>query len=137
MEGTGVGNWAKRSASIITLCAGIAWVAAGCAQLDQRAEPTPSQVRERMPSFAPVVRSVVPAVVNVTAVQNLGEAAIGAGSPAVRSAKYQNGIRASASPPIDELLRRFFDELGEGTPSASRTVVGSGFIIDPSGYIVT
>ena len=136
MRGTAVGNWAKRGASVVTLCVGVACVAGSCAKLDQNGALVP-QVRERMPSFAPVVQAVVPAVVNVTAVQSLGEAAMSPGSPSVRLSKYQDGTRTSSSPTIDELLQRFFDGLAEGAPSASRTTVGSGFIIDPSGYIVT
>jgi S1-C subfamily serine protease len=137
MRGAGIGGGARRVASALALCVGVAWMAAGCAQPDQVRGPTLSHTRERMPSFAPVAKAVLPAVVNVTAVQSLGEAAGDAEISAARPAKYQNGSRRSQPPAIDQLLRRFFGELRDDTPSASRTAVGSGFIIDPNGYIVT
>ncbi len=50
----------------------------------------------------------------------------------------QNGPQS----PFDEFLRRFFEQQQRGNgraprPRAERMALGSGFIIDPSGYIVT
>src|SRR5205814_1759516 len=48
---------------------------------------------------------------------------------------------SSPSTPFDDLLRRFFENRGNPNPGSNpgREVValGSGFIIDPSGYVVT
>ncbi len=41
--------------------------------------------------------------------------------------------------PFEDFLRRFFDKRGDGMPETGREFVGlgSGFIVDPQGYIVT
>jgi serine protease Do len=81
-----------------------------------------------LPSLNPLVERVLPAVVNISA-QISGEAA----APADRSADEPD----RPGSPLDELLRRFFEN--RGMPHAGRegTALGSGFIIDPVGYIVT
>jgi serine protease Do len=80
-----------------------------------------------MPSLAPLVQKVVPAVVSISARLNGDEAA-----QADRSA-----AEGDQSSPFDDLLRRFFEN--RGIPHAGREVMalGSGFIIDASGYIAT
>src|SRR5690349_2355038 len=84
-----------------------------------------------LPSLNPLVDRVLPAVVSITARMN-GEAATGASPSADES---------SPSTPFDDLLRRFFENRGmpNSGPNSGREVValGSGFIIDPSGYVVT
>src|SRR5438067_3397427 len=91
-------------------------------------------------SFAPLVKKVLPAVVNISVteksdVQGLAE-------------RLPEGFRGS---PFDDFLRRFFDQHGsegQATPRAfrgrpgeeggtGRIALGSGFIIDPAGYVVT
>jgi serine protease Do len=65
---------------------------------------------------------VIPAVVNVSAVQR-------AGSPIADEA-------GTAS--RGELLRKFFDNLEAGpSPNIASRSIGSGFIIDRAGYVVT
>jgi serine protease Do len=89
---------------------------------------------EPMPSFAPVVQQVMPAVVNVSAVQRPSKLAEGEGE---RSPAALRGLPPSM---LDELLRRFLDAQRQGhgaTPTTASVALGSGFIIDPSGYIVT
>ena len=88
-----------------------------------------------LPSLNPLVERVLPAVVSITARMN-GEAATGASPSADES---------SQSAPFDDLLRRFFENRGmpnsgpnPGSNSGREVVaLGSGFIIDPSGYVVT
>jgi len=88
-----------------------------------------------LPSWSPLVKRVLPAVVNVTADIN-PDAAAAAGEP---------GDQPSA-PSLDDFLRRYFEERGLGMPlspgtrTATRskvTSVGSAFIVDPAGYVVT
>ncbi len=69
-------------------------------------------------SFAPVVKKVAPAVVNVYA---------------------SRVVEQQASPFFsDPFFRRFFGDLGGGPPSQRvQRSLGSGVIIDPSGLIVT
>ena len=91
-------------------------------------------------SFAPLVKKVSPAVVNISVTQN-GPPEAMAEEPEL---KPTPGFPNS---PFDEFLRRFFDQqmpngerhLFPQTPEGQthRIALGSGFIIDPSGYVVT
>src|SRR5579884_370289 len=88
------------------------------------------------PSFAPLVKRVLPAVVNISVTEK----------PA---GEQMSGDVFGNSPggPFDEFLRRFFERHGlephdfpGGPPDESgvkRIALGSGFIIDPEGHIVT
>ena len=91
-------------------------------------------------SFAPLVRSVSPAVVNISVAQKADADAMVEEPEVVPSPGFPNS-------PFDEFLRRFFEQQGQGgqrhlfpqTPDgqARQIALGSGFIIDPSGYVVT
>jgi serine protease Do len=92
----------------------------------------------KMTSFAPLVQDVIPAVVNVSAVQRPGKAAadgdLGGGIDPVKD----RGAAALPLSTLDELLRKFFEEQErKGAPNLRGLALGSGFIIDPRGYIVT
>ncbi|HEX7968466.1 MAG TPA: DegQ family serine endoprotease [Stellaceae bacterium] len=103
----------------------------------------------QLPSFAPLVKKVVPAVVNISVTEK-------AGTPAddtedQDSGPDQGGPRQGfPQSPFDEFLRRFFEQQGpqgQGQPFGNRNTptqphpqrvaLGSGFIIDPAGYVVT
>jgi len=105
---------------------------------------------ERLPSLAPIVDKVLPAVVNISVVQKAGNA------DATPEDESENGDEdqeqdpdqlqrpqpGNPQTPFDELLRRFFEQQQQnrhGAPLPSRriTALGSGFIIDPAGYVVT
>ena len=75
-------------------------------------------------SFADLTSRLSPAVVNVSTTQK------------VEVGKMRGGQPGS---PLEELFRRFQEQQGEGGAPVTReaTSLGSGFIIDPSGYIVT
>ena len=90
-------------------------------------------------SFAPLVKRVLPAVVNISVTEKAGAN--------VASDQLPEGFRGA---PFDEFLRRFFDQHGGGQlgprpfsegpgeeGGVKRIALGSGFIIDPSGIIVT
>ena len=121
----------------IVLSFGIVASALGCTQADRfyAADGGASA-----PSFAPIVQEVMPAVVNVSAIQRVSKAAIdreetGAG-------RTEDRVALSDLPPsvVDELLRRFLDgrrHKGGPDPKVASVALGSGFIIDPSGYVVT
>lgn len=92
------------------------------------------------PSFAPIVQEVMPAVVNVSAVQRVSKAAVD--REEMRSDRAEDRVALSGIPPsvLDELLRRFLDgrrHKDEPDPKVASIALGSGFIIDPSGYVVT
>jgi serine protease Do len=86
----------------------------------QTSEPTIAQ----MPSFAALVKRVMPAVVNVQ----------------VNEKPSTGGQEDSDLTPFEESLRRFFEQQRErGLPflPGRRVTLGAGFIIDSQGYIVT
>jgi serine protease Do len=111
-----------------------------------RAADTPaanSPLAAALPSFAPLVKKVMPAVVNISATLKQDAAP----SDDSDSDQDQSGPDLGQGPlqgfpqsPFDEMLRRFFEQQGRPMPRehAEHTVaLGSGFIIDPAGYIVT
>jgi serine protease Do len=91
-------------------------------------------------SFAPLVKKVLPAVVNISVTQK-------AGADQMADEQDQGGpSQGFPNSPFDEMLRRFFDQQNPGGGhafpempggQARRIALGSGFIVDPSGYIVT
>jgi serine protease Do len=121
----------------IVLSSGIFATALGCTQADRFYA---ADDRASAPSFAPIVQEVMPAVVNISAVQRVNKAAVdpeetGAG-------RAEDRVALSGVPPsvVEELLRRFLDgrrHKAEPDPKVASVALGSGFIIDPSGYIVT
>jgi serine protease Do len=119
------------AAAAALLC--IAAAAAGCAP-----SAGPSSGPVRMTSFAPLVQEVMPAVVNVAAVQKPRRAAVRSSptdelDPAAE--RPSAGLSASA---LEELLRKFFEEQErQSAPHLRGLALGSGFIVDPRGYIVT
>jgi serine protease Do len=96
-------------------------------------------------SFAPLVKRVLPAVVNISVTES------GKASPMADEEDQDQGQDFRQSP-FDEMLRRFFDQQGQGQGrnnpfsqenpqdgggAVKRIALGSGFIIDPDGHIVT
>jgi serine protease Do len=91
-------------------------------------------------SFAPLVKKVSPAVVNISVSQKADADAMAEEPEMTPSPGFPNS-------PFDEFLRRFFEQQGPGGQrhlfpqipgaQARRIALGSGFIIDPSGYVVT
>jgi len=91
-------------------------------------------------SFAPLVKKVSPAVVNISVTQK-------AASDTMAEEPEEGATPGFPNSPFDEFLRRFFDhenpngqrhlfpQMPGGQPH--RIALGSGFIIDPSGYVVT
>ncbi|MCP3870490.1 MAG: DegQ family serine endoprotease [Gammaproteobacteria bacterium] len=84
-----------------------------------------------MPNFADIAERVTPAVVNVTVASSGGNAV-------PRSEKQEDFPQDG---PFGEFFRRYFDEKSQRSPgfgeSPGRVGHGSGFIVDPEGYIVT
>ena len=75
-------------------------------------------------SFADLTARLAPAVVNVSTTQKVEVSKLRGGAP---------------SSPLEEMFRRFQEQQGDSGEPVTReaTSLGSGFIIDPSGYIVT
>ncbi|MGH6991063.1 MAG: DegQ family serine endoprotease, partial [Stellaceae bacterium] len=99
------------------------------------ATPAPSPIVS-LPSLAPLVKKVMPAVVNISA-QEKPPAATGKSGHSADPGHAPSGQNS----PFDQLLRRFFHQqmpgLGERQQDLERVALGSGFIIDPRGYVVT
>ncbi|HYZ40845.1 MAG TPA: trypsin-like peptidase domain-containing protein [Stellaceae bacterium] len=116
---------------------GLAMTAIGCTQADlPYAE---GGAGAAVPSFAPVVQRVMPAVVNVAAVQRIARAAADGAKPEADRAAHGHAMNGLPSAAIDEFFRRFFGARPRGgiAPTVTSVALGSGFIIDPSGYVVT
>jgi serine protease Do len=98
-----------------------------------------------LPSFAPLTKRVLPAVVNISVTEKPGAAA-DEDQDASPSPDEDQGPQQGFPPsPFDEFLRRFFEQQGPGgiprqmrpERGVQRVALGSGFIIDPTGYVVT
>ncbi len=99
---------------LAVLVAAIVWT--GLAQ----ARPVPE-------SFADLVEELAPAVVNISTTQRVD--------------RDERGRRGGRDMPFEEFFREFFDRGAPGgrSPRRPREVnsLGSGFVVDPRGYIVT
>src|SRR6516165_1545486 len=126
----------RRMAFAVTLA--LAVTVMGCTEADRRLDQA-SATGVQAPSFAPVLQGVMPAVVNVSAIQRVNKAAVDEGDSEGRT---KSPILLRALPPssLDEILRRLLDQRdrrGVPGPKVASMALGSGFIIDPSGYVVT
>ncbi len=113
------------------------------AQNPSTTAPVPEQASPILPqqSFAPLVKKVLPAVVNISVTEKSGVEGL--------SERMPDQFRGS---PFDDFLRRFFEQHGgegqlvprpfRGNPGdesggSKRIALGSGFIVDSSGIVVT
>jgi serine protease Do len=116
--------------------AGLCLVFAAMAAAGAETQGPRPQPMAAMPSFAPLVERVMPAVVTVA----VFERAASAGEDEDRATSPER-VPGAPTTPFDDFLRRFFEQRGQGglpTPSDQRRIaLGSGFIIDPVGYVVT
>jgi serine protease Do len=93
-----------------------------------------------VPSFAPVVQEVMPAVVNVSAIQRVNRAAADEDERLSGRSKNQVSLRGVPPSVLEEVLRGLLSRRegrGASGPKTASVALGSGFIIDPSGYVVT
>jgi serine protease Do len=84
-----------------------------------------------LPSLAPLVQRVLPAVVNIS-VELTQQAAMQQGGEG--SSEVSPAIPGGT--PFDQFLKRFFENPAPN-PAEQITALGSGFIIDAQGHIVT
>ena len=131
--------WA-RAAGTAALLLAVAASSIGCSQPGGNGwGGGPQSASVTVPSFAPLVQEVLPAVVNVSAVQRPSKTAENRDANAgFDQAKDEAGTSRLAPSALDELLRRFFEQQErKGEPNEPGLALGSGFIIDPRGYVVT
>jgi serine protease Do len=111
--------------AVIAAFAGLAITSsmAVCADQAKTAEDLARAAVVPVPSFAPLVDKVMAAVVSVAVVEK------------------REAPEDDQESRLEEFLRRFFEQQGERgspvVPNVRRMMLGSGFIIDPAGYIVT
>jgi serine protease Do len=133
-----------RSGLTAAVCAGLILAAPFAAAADnsdaaglnlsreaQKAAPIP------LPSFAPLADRVLPAVVNISVELTQQAAAQNEGDS--DSSNDNGGLPAiPGGTPFDQFLRRFFQNPStQPHPDQKVLALGSGFVIDPRGYIVT
>jgi serine protease Do len=91
----------------------------GCAA--SHAQPAPAGIlRALLPSFSPLVKRVVPAVVNIAVTESVGGDGDSSVPPELRGTPFEKKFR-------DRMRSHREQVMG----------AGSGFVIDPAGYIVT
>ncbi|HXQ64999.1 MAG TPA: DegQ family serine endoprotease [Alphaproteobacteria bacterium] len=91
---------------------------------------SPAFAREAPTSFAPLVKEVAPAVVNVSTTEKV------AGGP-MMDLPFQDLPEDS---PFRQFFKHYFNGPGQGQGESHPMLqhsLGSGFVIDPSGYVVT
>ncbi|HLZ66739.1 MAG TPA: DegQ family serine endoprotease [Aliidongia sp.] len=115
--------------------------------------PISAPMSQDLPSFSPIVDKVLPAVVNISVVQKAGaggggdeQADQGDDDDQDQDQGPQLQGPGGQGTPFDEFLRRFFEQQqGHGRggvphamPNNQKVIsLGSGFIVDPTGYVVT
>ena len=128
----------KIRAAAFSLCLALSLVAAPLAFADTT---VPASATVALPSFAPIVKQVLPAVVNISVTEQAN--AVLDDDSGDQDAGPNQGLPQGFPPsPFDDFLRRFFQQQqqqGQGfsMPHGQTVALGSGFIIDPAGYIVT
>jgi serine protease Do len=109
-------------------------------------------------SFAPLVKRVLPAVVNISVTEQSGTEMMGFDAPDQGNRRFRGMPEQFRGSPFEDFMRRFFDRNGGGDDDSAnpgpfsegpnsedpggrsgvkRIALGSGFIVDPSGIIVT
>jgi serine protease Do len=121
--------------SVLALCSQV-WAQTPAANAEVPAVPAPNVMMQHE-SFAPLVKRVLPAVVNISVTESTKADKMSEQVP-------DQDFRQS---PFDQMLRRFFEQQGRNDPdgddspgsgdAVKRIALGSGFIIDPEGHIVT
>jgi serine protease Do len=109
-----------RLARALILAAALA--GSGCANMAQAQQQSASAPLVAPPSFAPLVKRVVPAVVNIAVTESVspGDSVLSQIPPELKGTPFERQFR-------DRLKNRREQVMG----------AGSGFVIDPSGIIVT
>jgi serine protease Do len=96
------------------------WLIAFCALALLAFAPPAAQARSAPESFADLAETLLPAVVNISTTQTVNEE------------------QATGEEDLDQFFKDFLDRQRRNNPQQRRmTSLGSGFVIDPSGYIVT
>lgn len=101
------------------------WLLAGLFGLAILATSLAAQARDAPESFADLAEKLLPAVVNVSTTQTVEQ------ERAPEMPQFPPGS------PFEEFFKDFFDRERPNMPPRKATSLGSGFIIDPGGFVVT
>ena len=110
---------------------GVLWALSG----QSLAAPLSSAPVTPQAGFAPLVQKVKPAVVEIA---TISQGAVRDSSDSDDDAPQMQQM-PDMQGPMGDMLRRYFGQQGRGNNAArpEQRALGSGFIIDPAGYIVT
>jgi serine protease Do len=136
-RGDGIRSFRRAHVAMLATSVALALVLVPAAGL----EPARAQTADAsagvaaMPSLAPLVKKVMSAVVNISVEES-------AGANTDASPDLQSGPEFPPGSPFNEFMKRFFENQGQGlpempSPRVEKMALGSGFIIDPSGLVVT
>ena len=103
----------------------VPWPLAGLVALAVMAAPAAAQAKVAPESFADLASKLLPSVVNISTTQTL---------------EGRGGVEMPQLPPgspFEEFFREFFERNRPQQRQRKVTSLGSGFIVDSSGYIVT
>ena len=87
----------------------------------------PAEARDAPQSFADMVDKLLPTVVNITTTQNMPQ----------QGPRLRDMPQLPPGSPFEELFKEFFDRRGGDQQQRRGTSLGSGFIVDGDGYIIT
>ena len=87
----------------------------------------PAEARDAPDSFADLVDKLMPTVVNITTTQNIPQ----------QGQRLRDMPQLPPGSPFEELFKEFFDKKNGEQQQRRGTSLGSGFIIDGEGYVVT
>jgi serine protease Do len=87
----------------------------------------PVWARDAPQSFADLVDKLMPTVVNITTTQNVPQ----------QGTRLRDMPQLPPGSPFEELFKEFFDHRGGEEQKRRGTSLGSGFVVDGDGYIVT
>ena len=114
-----VSAFSRKAATVAVTALGLALV--------QPVFVAPAEARDAPESFADLVDKLMPTVVNITSTQNLPQ----------QGQRLRDMPQLPPGSPFEELFKEFFDRRGGEEQKRKGTSLGSGFIVDGEGYIVT
>jgi serine protease Do len=114
-----VSAYSKKAALVAVAAVGLAFI--------QPVLAIPAEARDAPESFADLVDKLMPTVVNITTTQNLPQ----------QGNRLRDMPQLPPGSPFEELFKEFFDKKNGEQQQRRGTSLGSGFIIDGDGYVVT
>ncbi len=105
----------------------LAAVIALCMALAQPILVAPAEARDAPQSFADLVDKLLPTVVNIATTQNVPQ----------QGPRLKDMPQLPPGSPFEELFKEFFNNRGDQQQQRRGTSLGSGFIVDGDGYIIT